>query len=107
LTRESFGLEVAVPRLGNLNPTVGICGNDLDGNSFRLDSAFIPEDVHVVRAGIDKRHPRLVHMWLAFGIVPFIVGHRSGSDDDQAMSRVRMPTGASSGVPDIAPHVHV
>ena len=101
------GLEVAVPRIGNLNPALGICGNDLDGNGFRLDSAFIPQDVHVFSTGINKRHPRLVHMWLAFGIVPFIIRHRSRSDDDQAVPRVRMPAGASSGGPDIALHVHV
>ena len=69
--------EVAISRICNVNPAHGICGNELDGNGFCLNGPFVPEDVHVVATGVEKRHPRFVHTWLAVGIVPFIVRYMS------------------------------
>src|ERR1700677_4532743 len=88
--------EVAVSRMCNVNPTHRICRNELNSDGLCLDIALVPEDVYVVTAGIDKPHARFVHMRLAVGIVPLIIRHRSGRDDDQAMPGVRVPTRASA-----------
>jgi hypothetical protein len=43
-------------RPANVNPTRGICGNELDSDSFCLDSAFVPKNVHVIATRIEKGH---------------------------------------------------
>ena len=98
---------MAVSRICNVNPTRRTGRNELNSYGSCLDSAFVPEDVYVVATGIDKHSPRFVDMLLAVGIMPIIVRHGSGGDDDQAMPRVGVPTCASSGCPDIALHVYV
>ena len=101
------GSEMTVPRIYNVNPARCIRRNKLNSDRFRLDIAFVPQDVYVVPTGIQKSHPCFVPMRLAVGIVTFIIRHRSRRDDDEAVPRVRMPTGASAGRQDIALHVHV
>src|SRR5205814_6000885 len=99
--------EVAVPRVCNVNPARRSCRNELDGNSLRYDLCFIPKDVHVAATRIHKPHPVCVEMGLAVGIIPFVAGHCSLRNNDQAFAGVRMPAGASSGLPNIALHVQV
>ena len=99
--------EVTVTRICNVNPTHRICRNELNSDGLCLDIALVPEDVYVVATGIDKPHPRFVHMRLALGIVPFIIRDRSGRDDDQAMPWMRVPTRTSARCPGIALHIDV
>jgi hypothetical protein len=99
--------KVAVSRVCNVNPSWDIGWDELYRDGRRFNSAFVPEDVYVIATGIDKRHSCFVHMRLASVIVSFIVGHRAGRDDNQALSRVRVPTGTSSGRPDIVLNIYV
>jgi hypothetical protein len=61
-----------VPRVFSVNPAPGICRNELDSDSTRLDAGFVPEKVHVVTTAINKPHSLRVHGGLAARIVPFI-----------------------------------
>ena len=103
----ALSLEVAIPWVCNINPTGRTRRNNLDGGSLRHHVSFVPKNVYVITTGVDKAHPLRVHVRLAGGIVPFVIGYRSGRDDDQATSRVRVPASASAGGPDITLHVDV
>jgi hypothetical protein len=73
---------VAVSWVCNLNPTRLTCRNELDSDGLCFDGAFVPEYVHVAATAIDKSHPCFVDVWLAAGIVPFIIRDNSGRNDD-------------------------
>jgi hypothetical protein len=88
---------VTVSRVCDVDPPRGICWKELHCDGLCFDSSFVPQDVYMSATGIDKCHPCFVYMRFAGGIVAFIVRHRSGSDDDQAMPRMRVPAGASPG----------
>jgi len=91
----------------NVNPPRVICRNELYSDGLCLDSAFVPEDMYVIATKIDKRYSCVVNMRSARGIVTLIVCYRSHSDDDQAVPRVRVPSSASTGSPDITLHIDV
>src|SRR5437867_7980677 len=99
--------EGAVPRGWGVNATHCTCWNELDSDSAGRHCAFIADKVHVVTTRINKSHPHCVHLGFAGGIVSFIGCHRSCRDDDQTMTRMRMPAAGSPGLPDVALDVHV
>jgi hypothetical protein len=99
--------EVAVPGICNVNPTRRICGKELNGDGPCFNIAFVSEVVYVFTTGIDKSHPLCVYVRPALGIVPFIVRHGPGRDDDQAMPGVHVPASASARRPDVALHIDV
>ena len=74
--------EMAVPRVGSVNPTRLTCRNEPESNDLCLDVTFVSDDVYVATTTIDKCHPRCVHVRGATGIVPVIVSYRSCGDDD-------------------------
>ena len=61
--------EGAVPRSWSVNPTRLTCRNEPDSDDLCRDGAFISDDVHVVATGVNKRHPRCVHVRRAVRIV--------------------------------------
>ena len=104
----SVGLsEVAVTGVCDVDSTRGIGGDELNRDGLGLNIAFVAEVVYVAAAGIDKTHSFCVDVRFAVGIVPFIVGDGSGGDDDEAMTRVRVPAGASAGRPDVVLDVDI
>lgn len=107
LCRIGYFSEITVSRVCNVNPLRVTCWNELYGDGLRLDSAFVPEDVCVIPATIDKRHSFFVHMQFAGRVVAFIVRNRSCSNNNQALTRMRVPTGASAGCQDITLHIYV
>src|SRR6266478_3761069 len=56
-----------VARVYNVNPARLARRNELDSDRSSLDGTFVPHDVHVVTARIDKGHPLCVHTGLAVG----------------------------------------
>src|SRR5580704_17305669 len=100
-------LEVAIAGVCNFNPTCRTCWNHLDGDGLCFDGAFVTNDMHMISAIIDKPHPCCVHMRLTSGVMPFIVRHCPGCDDDQTIPRMRVPASASARRPDIFHYVDV
>ncbi len=88
--------EVAVAWIGNIDPARCTGGYELDDDGLCHYFAFVPEDMDVTAARIDKRHVLGIDVGLAVRIVAEVVGHRSFGDDDQAVPRVRVPTGTST-----------
>jgi hypothetical protein len=50
----SSSSEMAVARVGSVNPTRLTCRNEPDGDDLCLDSAFVSDDVCVATTKIDK-----------------------------------------------------
>ena len=106
-SNRSVALKVTVAGICNVDPARRTCRYELDDDGLCHDVAFVAEDMYVITAGIDERHILGVDVGLAIGIVAEVVGHRSFGDDDEAMPRVRVPTGASSRLPDIALDIQI
>src|SRR5206468_3601097 len=100
-------LEVAVPRVCNVDATRLTCRNEPDGDDLCRDIAFVSDDVHVVTTGVNKRHPRCVHLRRAAGIVPLILCHGSCRDNDQGLAKMRVPACASSRLPNVVQDIPV
>ena len=100
-------MEVAGPGISNVNPTRRICRNELNGDSSRFDIAFVPKVVYVFTTRINKAHPLCLHVRPTLGIVPYIVRHGPGCDDNQALPGMHVPACASARSPGIALHIHV
>src|SRR5512133_1642960 len=84
-------LEVTVARIRHVDPTNSILRKNLHSDRLRLDAALIAQHVYVAAAWIDKALPRRVDMPRATWVVSHVVRHRSGQDQDQARTRVRVP----------------
>ena len=97
--------KVAVPWVLGVNPADRSFRNELDSDLFRHDVAFVSEYVHVTTSGIDESHAPRVHVRLAIWVVRVITCHCTVGDNDQAMSGVRVPAGATTRLPDITLHV--
>ena len=50
--------EMAVPRVGGINPSRLTCWNEPDSDGLCHDGALVSNDVHVLATVINKRHPR-------------------------------------------------
>jgi len=70
---------------------------DLDRNGFSRGGAVVCQRVYVAAAGIDEPAPSGIGLAAARWVVARVVGHRSGQDQDQAGSGVRVPSGRGSG----------
>src|SRR5215470_17637531 len=87
-------LKGAVSRRSSQINSPGLaCRNELDSDVLGDNIALIPDDVCVCATGINKRHSNRIDVRRTGRIVSLIVGQCSGRDDDQAVARVRMPTG--------------
>ena len=89
--------ECAVTRIGYIDAARLAGRYHLESDSLRLDISFIAHVVRVVTPGVDKCHPCRVDIRLALRIIAFVIRHRPGRDDDQAMSGMRVPAGAPPG----------
>lgn len=98
---------MAVAGIGNINAACCGGGNELNRDGSRRYAAFVTKDVHVVATGIDEPAALSVDVRLAVRIVSVIARHRSFRHNNQAVSRVRVPTGASSRLPGILLDVKV
>ena len=56
----------------------------------------------MIMVGINKAHTLGINVGLAVKVGGFILRHRSGRDDYEAVPRVSVPAGASSRLPRIA-----
>jgi hypothetical protein len=56
----------------------------------------------MIMVGINKAHTLGIDVGLAVKFRSFILRHRSGRDDDEAVPRVSVPAGASARLPHIA-----
>src|SRR5438477_13134728 len=71
----SIRWEMAVPRVWSVNPARLTRRNEPDSNELCLDSAFVSDDVHVIAAQVNKRHPRCVYGGCAGRVVPLLLCH--------------------------------
>lgn len=94
--------EVAVARICDVNPAFRTCRDQLNGDRSRDSFSFVPDDVRMVTVGIDECHALSIYVRLTVRVGAFIFRHRSRCDDDQAMTGVSVPSGASSRLPYIA-----
>ena len=101
-------LKRTVSRVGNVNSALGAGWNELNSDGLRLRAGFIPDDVPVVMPTlINERHALAIHMGRAVGVVTFVVRHRSLRNDDQAVTRMGVPAGGSTGLPGVLLHVQI
>ncbi len=99
--------EMAVSWGWGVNSALGVPGDELDGDGACLDGAFVADEMDVVSPVVDEAHALGVDAGFAFGVVASVFGHGSFCDDDQAVTRVGVPAGASSGLPYIVLDVEV
>jgi hypothetical protein len=74
------------------------CRHELDSYVACRDCFFVSDDVCVIAAGVNERHPSCVHVRFALGIVTFIIRQSPRCDDDQAVTRVGVPARGSYDV---------
>ncbi len=98
---------MTVPRVWLVDAAWSTIGNGLHGNRLCLDISFISDDVYVVATRIHKCHAFGIYMRRALRIVSFIFRYCAFCNHDQTVSRVRVPTGASTRLPNVLLHVHV
>ena len=98
---------MAVTRIGNVNPSRLTGGNEPDGDDLCLDGAFVSDDVYVLTTVINERHSCCVRVRRATRIIPGVVRHGSGYDDDQGMSGMGVPASTSSRLPGVIQDVAI
>ena len=99
--------KVTIPRICNIDPAGGGCGNELHSNGSRYHVAFIAEQVHVVTTGIHEAHAQHIDVRFAIRIVRVIPRYGSLGDNDQAVARVCVPSGAATRLEDVALNMKV
>src|SRR5262249_34920909 len=82
-------------------------GNELDGHRPGLDVTFILHEMHVIAARVDESRAGRVDGRPALRIVALGDGHSPRRNDDEAVTWMRMPTGASTRIPDVLLHIDV
>ena len=81
--------------------------NQLHRDRLRYIRGFIPDEVGMSAAFINKRHSRGVNLGRTRRVVTLVVRNRSCRNDDQAMPGVRVPARRPSCQPGIALHIQV
>ncbi len=100
-------LEMAVLWGWGVDAAFGTLGDELEGDGAGRNGALVSDEVDVVPSVIDEAHALGVDVGFAVGVVASVFGHGSFCDDDQAVTRVGVPAGASSGLPDVVLDVQV
>lgn len=103
----SRSLEGAVAGARRVDSSVGAGRENLDGDCHGVDAAFVPEQVQVPSARIDKAGACLVHLRRAGGVVTIVGRDGAGLDRDQTWTSVCVPTAVTSWSEGIADHVDV
>jgi len=93
---------VTGPRVCRVNPAGLPRRYKLNRNCSCHAVPFVPKDVGMIMVGINKAHTLGINVGLAVKVGGFILRHRSGRDDYEAVPRVSVPAGASSRLPRIA-----